>query len=63
VILIEIDGQSYAEVADILGIPIGTVRSRLSRARSALQRALWEQACAAGLTASGGREEQLNERP
>jgi RNA polymerase sigma-70 factor, ECF subfamily len=54
VILIEIDGQSYADVADILGIPIGTVRSRLSRARSTLQRALWEQACAAGLTPSEG---------
>lgn len=54
VILIEIDGQSYADVADVLGIPIGTVRSRLSRARSALQRALWEQACAAGLTPTEG---------
>jgi RNA polymerase sigma-70 factor (ECF subfamily) len=63
VILIEINGQSYAEVADILGIPIGTVRSRLSRARSALQRALWEQASAAGLTAPRGREEHVNERP
>jgi RNA polymerase sigma-70 factor (ECF subfamily) len=63
VILIEINGQSYAEVADILGIPVGTVRSRLSRARSALQRALWEQARAAGLTAPREREEHLNERP
>ena len=50
VILIEINGHSYAEAADILAIPIGTVRSRLSRARSMLQRALWEQAAAAGLT-------------
>jgi RNA polymerase sigma-70 factor (ECF subfamily) len=63
VILIEINGQSYAEVADVLGIPIGTVRSRLSRARSALQRALWEQASAAGLTERREREEHLNEPP
>ena len=38
-ILVEVNGQSYAEVADMLGLPIGTVRSRLNRARSHLQRA------------------------
>jgi RNA polymerase sigma-70 factor (ECF subfamily) len=50
VILVEINGYSYAEVADILAVPIGTVRSRLARARSMLQRSLWTQARAAGLT-------------
>jgi len=54
VVLVEINGQSYAEVAEILGIPIGTVRSRLSRARSTLQRALWKQAQAAGLQPDAG---------
>lgn len=48
-VLVEINGHSYAEVAEMLGIPVGTVRSRLSRARSILQRALWKQAQAAGL--------------
>jgi RNA polymerase sigma-70 factor (ECF subfamily) len=34
--LVIIDGRSYKEVADILGIPIGTVMSRLARARQSL---------------------------
>jgi RNA polymerase sigma-70 factor (ECF subfamily) len=49
IVLVEVNGQSYAEAAEALELPIGTVRSRLSRARSLLQRALWEQASDAGL--------------
>ena len=33
-------GLDYAEIADALGIPVGTVRSRLSRARERLQRTI-----------------------
>ncbi|MFN4179138.1 MAG: sigma-70 family RNA polymerase sigma factor [Armatimonadota bacterium] len=44
VILCDIEGLSYAEAAEALGIPIGTVRSRLSRARETLRQLLWEYA-------------------
>lgn len=39
-ILVTIEDFSYAEVAQVLQIPIGTVMSRLSRARERLQRAV-----------------------
>ena len=39
-ILRDIEGMSYARIADVLGIELGTVRSRLSRARSRLREIL-----------------------
>lgn len=40
VILRDIEGMDYAQIADVLNIELGTVRSRLSRARSALREVL-----------------------
>jgi len=49
VVMADLEELSYQEIATALNIPIGTVRSRLARARSLLQRALWEHAIDAGL--------------
>jgi RNA polymerase sigma-70 factor, ECF subfamily len=40
---------SYQDIAEVLAIPVGTVRSRLHRGRKMLQRALWELATDCGL--------------
>lgn len=49
IILVDVQGYSYAEAAEFLGVAIGTVRSRLARGRAQLQRALWQHAKDAGL--------------
>jgi len=49
VILSDIAGFSYKEIADIMGTPIGTVRSRLSRARGVLQTKLYDLAVSKGI--------------
>ena len=40
VLLVDAEGLSYAEAADVLGAPAGTIASRLNRARSHLQAVL-----------------------
>jgi len=50
VLLADVEGFAYKEIAEILDIPIGTVMSRLHRGRKALQKNLYEFAVARGLT-------------
>ena len=49
VLLADVEGFSYKEIAEITDVPIGTVMSRLHRGRKALERALWETAKERGL--------------
>jgi RNA polymerase sigma-70 factor (ECF subfamily) len=49
VLLADVEGFSYKEIADIMDVPIGTVMSRLHRGRKQLQRRLWEFARDRGL--------------
>jgi RNA polymerase sigma-70 factor (ECF subfamily) len=53
VVLSDLEEFTYAEIAHALDIPVGTVRSRLARARSALQKILWRSAREYGLQAEG----------
>ncbi len=43
IVLRELQGLSYKEISDVAGVPVGTVMSRLSRARARLQEALREE--------------------
>jgi RNA polymerase sigma-70 factor (ECF subfamily) len=51
VLLADVEGFSYKEIAEIMDTPIGTVMSRLHRGRKALEKALWETARQRGLVA------------
>lgn len=54
VLLADVEGFSYKQIAEMLGIPIGTVMSRLHRGRKALQKSLWNLAVERGIV---GRDE------
>ncbi len=49
VLLADVEGFSYKEIAEIMDSPVGTVMSRLHRGRKALQKALWDTAKERGL--------------
>ena len=55
VVTVDIEGLGYAEAAESLGMPIGTVRSRLFRARRILQQSLIEFARDAGFATASAR--------
>ena len=52
VLLADVEGFSYKEIADITDVPIGTVMSRIHRGRRSLQKALAPSAVAQGLVGS-----------
>lgn len=51
--LVDLDGLAYAEAAEVLGVPIGTVMSRLHRARARMR----DRLAAAGLAPKRGGKE------
>lgn len=56
VILSDVEGMSYQEIADATDVPIGTVRSRIARGRSILRRLLAEYALKEGIIKQGANE-------
>lgn len=58
VLLSDVDGFSYKEIAEMLDVPIGTVMSRLHRGRKVMQKLLYEYAKERGLI-----DESLLESP
>jgi RNA polymerase sigma-70 factor (ECF subfamily) len=52
VMLADVEGFSYKEIAEITDVPIGTVMSRLHRGRKQLQKRLWDLARERGLVPS-----------
>ena len=54
VVLCDVEGLSYDEVADVLGVKIGTVRSRIHRGRTMLRKALAHREPVTGRVRYGG---------
>ena len=54
VVLVDVEGLTYEEAADVIGVPVGTVRSRLFRGRRLLQDLLFEFARDAGFRTAAG---------
>ncbi len=48
VVLSDLEGFSYGEIAELIDVPVGTVKSRLFRGRRLLQRKLYEYALSMG---------------
>ena len=57
VLLADVDGFAYKEIAEILDVPIGTVMSRLHRGRKRLQQQLYEFGRRRGLVSDDGPDD------
>jgi RNA polymerase sigma factor (sigma-70 family) len=62
VVLCDIEGLSYEEIADVLGLKLGTVRSRIHRGRTMLRKALAHRAPTAGRSRYSGPAEPRRRR-
>ncbi len=62
VVLCDIEGLSYDEIADVLGVKLGTVRSRIHRGRKMLRSSLAHRAPAAGRMRYSGPVDDLAEQ-
>ena len=58
VLLVDVEGFAYKDAAEVLGVPIGTVMSRLHRARQQLQRLLYDYAVESGIVRPGAPGEE-----
>ena len=62
VVLCDIEGLSYEEIADVLGLKLGTVRSRIHRGRTMLRKALAHRAPSQGRSRYSGPAEPRRRR-
>jgi RNA polymerase sigma-70 factor (ECF subfamily) len=58
VLLVDVEGFSYKDAAEVLGVPIGTVMSRLHRARRQLQKSLYQYARDSGIVRERGEDQR-----
>lgn len=56
IVLSFLEGFSYQEIADIVGLNIGTVKSRLHRGRKLLQKSLWQYAIKNGFVKEASKQ-------
>lgn len=61
IVLVDLEDRSYRDAASAMGCPIGTVMSRLHRARKAMQRELVDYAASHGYATSGACDQPASE--